>query len=64
MTTLPMVRTTYVSLPVLALGRHRGVLVLELSRRAARRSPVDPAALERAERQRDAMLALRQGAGV
>lgn len=66
MTALPIATTTRLRLPVLALGRYRGAVVLEVSRLTARarHDARAPRALDRLEEHRDAMLALRRGAGV
>jgi len=64
MTSLPIDLTSRVRLPVLALGRYRGAVVLELTRRTARRPRPGQPAVDRAARDRDALLALRRGAGV
>ncbi|HQY32931.1 hypothetical protein [Actinotalea sp.] len=66
MTAVPIATTTRLRLPVLALGRYRGAVVLEVSRHAARtrHGARVPRALDRLEQQRDTMLALRRGAGV
>lgn len=74
MTAVPIATTTRLRVPVLALGRYRGAVVLEVSRQVARhrRDPrgqraaddVRPRLDRHVDQHRDAMLALRRGAGV